>query len=185
MGIVFRILLSISSVSLLPIIYFIKEQRNVFPYLISYVSDKELDFISNNIWIISYLLIPILLAYLVLLLIPLLSKESDISNEKVADIENQVNNFLPSYLGYIFIALSISNDFVLWIIFFIVIAFTFISQDNYFNPILLLFGYNFYKIKMLNSHSFVLISKQKFKVVKDVEVRHIYRINNYTFIQRK
>lgn len=116
----FRILLSISSVSLLPIIYFIKEQRNVFPYLISYVSDKELDFISNNIWIISYLLIPILLAYLVLLLIPLLSKESDISNEKVADIENQVNNFLPSYLGYIFIALSISNNFVLWVIFFIV-----------------------------------------------------------------
>lgn len=180
----FRVLLSISSVSLLPIIYFIKEQKNIFLCLTSYISDEKLNFISNNIWLVLYLFAPILLASLVLLFIPLLSKD-DINNQNIVEIENQVNNFLPSYLGYIFIALSIPNVFTLSVIFFIVLVFTFISQDNYFNPILLLFGYNFYRIKMSDGYSFLLISKQKFRSVKDLEIDYVYRINNYTFIQRK
>ncbi|SUO94048.1 hypothetical protein [Suttonella ornithocola] len=183
MEFLFRILLSASSVSLLPIIYYIKERRNVFSILIGYVKNHKLNFMLNDICLIAYFLIPLLLVSVVFMLIPKLSKD-DINNNNIVDIENQVNHFLPTYLGYIFIALSISDDFMLWIIFFMVSLFTFISQDNYFNPIFLLFGYKFYKIKKSDGFSYLLISKLPIKKASDIEEGFVYRINNYTFIQR-
>lgn len=163
---IFRALLSVSSVSLLPIIYFLKERKTI--------SDVDLAFC---------LIIALISILVIFLLIPKLSKD-EMNKTGIVDIENQVDNFLPSYLGYIFISLSVPDNFTLFTVFIIVFIFTYISQDNYFNPIFLLFGYKFYKVKKSDGFSFFLISKSSIKNIDEIEKHIVYRINNYTFIQK-
>lgn len=54
--------------------------------------------------------------------------------------------FLPVYLGYFFISLSVPDDITMLFLYIIVFVFTFISQTQYFNPIFLLFGYHYYHV---------------------------------------
>ncbi len=62
--------------------------------------------------------------------------------------------------------------------------FTFLSQALYFNPLFLIFKYEFYNITTKSGTAIFLISKQKYKNPSDVGNLIAYRINNYTFIDR-
>jgi hypothetical protein len=103
---------------------------------------------------------------------------------KVASIEHANNSFLPSYLGYFFVALSIGNWETLWFVYGVLFVFTFLSQALYFNPLFLLFGYEFYNIATKNGTAIFLISKERYKKPDDIQIPLAYRINNYTFIER-
>ena len=117
-------------------------------------------------------------------------KLSDVTqNEMVANIGtlNRIhanNSFLPSYLGYFFVALSVGNWETLWFVYGVLFIFTFLSQALYFNPLFLIFGYEFYNVKTKNGTAIFLISRQKYKTPSDIYISTAFRINNYTFIER-
>ena len=46
----------------------------------------------------------------------------------------------------------------------------------------MLFGYSFYQVKLKNGMKVILMSKQKFKVAKDVKIPVAYKVNSFTFI---
>ena len=93
-------------------------------------------------------------------------------------------SFLPSYLGYFFVALSINNWETLSFVYGVLFIFTYLSQALYFNPLFLLFGFEFYNIKTKNGTAIFLISRNKYKKPNEIDIEKAHRINNYTFLER-
>ena len=180
----FRFFLAVSSTSLFIVIFLIKSrcyilESNFYSYLDEFLKINNLEQYS----LVGVISIPLLFLAISMKLLKKLSKDR-IKEGEIIEIENSTNNFLPSYLGYFFVALSISdNDFLtMSIIYCIIVLFVFYSQTNYFNPLLLIFGYKFYKIKTNRGLSLLLISKKEFKKSSEVIIEKVYRINNSTYI---
>jgi hypothetical protein len=180
MNFAYRLLLTITATSLLLIIFVVQNG-----YTLGYFFDKctYLVELPSAISYAVYLLIPIVLTGLSIFLSKYLGKDEFKAGQVVA-IEHANNSFLPSYLGYFFVALSIGNWETLVFVYGVLFVFTFLSQALYFNPLFLLFGFEFYNIKTKNGASIFLISRNLYKTPADIEIAKAYRINNYTFIER-
>ena len=180
MNFVFRLLLTFNATSLLVIIFLVQKGYTLghlfvqFPYLVT---------LPNAISYVVYLFVPILLTGLSILLSSKLGRDS-FDAGKVVTIDHANNSFLPSYLGYFFVALSIDNWETLVFVYGVLFVFTLLSQALYFNPLFLLFGFEFYNITTRNGAAIFLISRGRYKTPGDIDISKAYRINNYTFIER-
>lgn len=132
---------------------------------------------------ISYLIfisIPVLMTGLSLLCTRFLSTDSIEGNVK--DLEHANNAYLPSYLGYFFVALSVPDVETLVFVFLILFVFTYFSQTIYFNPLFLLWKRHFYYVTTENNIKIFLITRKVLRKPSDVRFENLKRINNYTFI---
>jgi len=180
MNLAFRFLLTFNATSLLVIIFLIQKGYTLGYFFPEYPPLLEW---PNAYSYLIYLLLPVLFTWLSILLSSLLGKDS-FEQGSVTNIEHANNSFLPSYLAYFFVALSINNWETLAFVFGILFIFTFLSQALYFNPLFLLFGFEFYNITTKNGAAIFLISHQCYKTPADIEIAAAHRINNYTFIER-
>lgn len=179
MNFAFRILLTFNATSLLIIIYFVQKGLSpeiLFPHYPALMEIPEIAAYG------IYLLIPIASTSISIFLSQYLGKDSFEKNT-TERIEHANNSFLPSYLGYFFVALSINSTDTLLFVYLVLFIFTLLSQALYFNPLFLLFGYEFYNITTKNGTVIFLISKQKYRSPADVDISSARRINNYTFIE--
>lgn len=180
MNTIFRLLLTFNATSLLVVVFLVQNGFSLghfFPkctYLVN---------ASNAMSYVGYLLVPIALTGLSILLSPCLGKDS-FGKGQIVSIEHANNSFLPSYLGYFFVALSVGNWEALAVVYGVLFVFTFLSQALYFNPLFLLFGFSFYNMTTKNGAVVFLISRCSYKTPLDVAIHKAYRINNYTFIER-
>lgn len=95
-------------------------------------------------------------------------------------------DFLPTYLGYFFVSLSINDNITMCILYAIVFVFVFLSQAQYFNPVFLLFGYHYYNIRTSQgSNIFVIARGPVIRNKKNIGFQSLRRINDTTFIERK
>jgi hypothetical protein len=180
MNTVFRLLLTFNATSLLVIIFSVQKAYTLghfFPDCSKLVS------LPNGASYLLYFLVPILLTGLSILLSSKLGKD-EFKKDEVVSIEHANNSFLPSYLGYFFVALSIGNTETLVFVYGVLFLFTFLSQALYFNPLFLFFGYEFYNITTKSGAAIFLISRHQYKTPDQVEIPKAFRINNYTFIER-
>lgn len=132
---------------------------------------------------VSYLIfisIPALMTGLSLLCTRFLSTDSIEGNVK--DLEHANNAYLPSYLGYFFVALSVPDVETLVFVFLILFVFTYFSQTIYFNPLFLLWKRHFYYVTTENNIKIFLITRKVLRKPSDVRFENLKRINNYTFI---
>lgn len=185
MNFLFKLLLSISSISLLPIIFAIKSKYYLGECeFYRYIEYEAIISMLVELSLLGYFILPILLTILILWLVKKLDKD-ELKEQYIIEIEDYTSSFLPNYLGYFFVALSISDNdfFILLIICVILVIFVFLSQTKYFNPLFLIFGYKFYNIKMNTGLRILLISRMNYKKPSDIDKCNIYRINNFTFIQ--
>ncbi|KQS19815.1 hypothetical protein ASF99_07980 [Exiguobacterium sp. Leaf187] len=104
----------------------------------------------------------------------------------INNVEMVNHSFLPTYLGYFFVSLSIlDRDWIVFgFIYSIVFVFTFYSQTNYFNPIFILMNYHFYYVTTTNNTKVFLITKKLIKNPKMYKFNNLKRINDFTFIDR-
>lgn len=179
----FRLLLTFNATSLLVIIFLVQKGYTLGHFFdgVSWLSWSTA--LPSTVSYLLYLLIPILSTGLSIWLSSQLGKD-DFKAGEVQTIEHANNSFLPSYLGYFFVALSVGSWEALWFVYGVLFLFTFLSQALYFNPLFLLFGYEFYNIKTTNGTAIFLISRHRYKKPGDVEISVAYRINNYTFIEQ-
>lgn len=185
MNIAYRLLLTVTATSLLLIIFVVQKGFMLGHFLekCPYFLSIDWTVLPNAISYVTYLLIPIALTGLSIFLSRFLGKDEFQAGQVVA-IEHANNSFLPSYLGYFFVALSIGNWETLGFVYGVLFVFTFLSQALYFNPLFLLFGFEFYNIKTKNGAAIFLISRHKYKTPDEIVIDKAYRINNYTFIER-
>lgn len=180
----FRLLLTFNATSLLVIVFFVQKKFTLYYFFHGLKYSHWLGSLPQMTSYMFYMLIPIVLTWCSLCLSSKLGKD-EFKEGDVVSVEHANNSFLPSYLGYFFVALSINSWSALFFVYGVLFSFTFMSQALYFNPLFLLFRHEFYNIKNKSGASIFLISRHKYKVPKDITIPVAFRINNYTFIERK
>lgn len=168
---VFKGLLTLDAISLLLVVYLIKS-CTWLPKL------KEFS-------VIVYLLVPVIIARACVVFSEKLSKDS--IEGGISGVELANDSFLPSYAGYFFVALSVENGqyITLMVVFGILFVFLFCSQNLYYNPLLLIFGYRFYNLTNEKNMRIFLITRKDIKDNNDLCFRDLRRINYFTFIDRE
>jgi hypothetical protein len=137
--------------------------------------------VPNWLAYICYIIIPFLLTGLTLVI----SKELDASRiATMKSVEASNNDFLANYLAFFFVALSIDNTTTFLFILVLTILFVFFSRVSYFNPILLMFGYNFFYVVTNQDVKILLITKRKLKQPTTQETK-VRIINDYTLLELK
>lgn len=101
----------------------------------------------------------------------------------LTQIESASENFLPNYLGYFFVALSIQDSGLFFVVFALVTILVCFSQSMYYNPTLLFLGYHFYYATTNQGAKILLISKQKFLNAENAMLNNLYRISDYTYFE--
>lgn len=179
MKVMFNILLSFNATSFLVIIFMVKNGHTIdfffgrVPYL-----EVAPEFVSY----ILYVIIPVILTWISIRMTSLLG-EDEFKENDIVEIECVDNIFMPSYLGYFFVAVSINEWGTLIFVYGLLFIFTFLSQALYFNPIFLAFRYGFYNAKTSNGAVIFLISKKSYKTPKEVVIDSARRVNDYTYIE--
>lgn len=176
-NLMFRLFLAFNSTSLILVVYWIKSGVTL---------ELAPPCILNVPNYVSYLLYVggmILLTYVSLVIANWLDSDS-VTKGAIIGVESANNSFLPSYLGYFFVALDVPNNETLYFVYAIIFAFTFFSQALYFNPLFLLFGYQFYNLTNENQVRIFMITKQRLKDPSTVIFPKLLRINDYTFIDK-
>ena len=177
----FMLLVSISSTSLMLSIYFIKSSYWLLP-----VEENWTIFIN----IIIYICLPFVLSYLILSIFRHCFSVDSITNP-VAEIKSIDNEYIPIYLGYIFVSVSIPNlstgviDMsTLIIVYGIVNLVIVFSSTVCFNPIFIIFGYTYYAVKTQGNVTVFIISKNKRgKNDREVTFPRLRKITETVFIE--
>jgi len=175
-NLIYRLLLTFNATSLIIVIYLVKEQCVLFTGY------------SNWFSYTFYALVPILLTLISIWLSRFLTEDNLVSKndqDAIIQVEQANNAFLPSYLGYFFVAVSVDYFETLIFVFIILFVFTYLSQTLYFNPLFLLFGFNFYYVTTFKNVKIFLITRKQLKVPQGLSLKTLRRINDYTFIQNK
>lgn len=165
--------LSLNSIILIGILYFIKQDFSFFGSLII------------PTWISHLILIIFPIPFSLLILRTSKYLIHDSINSEIVQIKQANNAYLPSYLGYFFVALSIPNSQTFIFVFLILFVFVYFSQTQYFNPIFLLLKYHFYFVTTEDNSENIIISKRILKSPKQVKFNKLRRINYYTYIDEE
>lgn len=176
----FQFLSVMSSTSLLPAIYFIKAGYNLW--------NIKCGFLNEAFDIITYLAIPVIISWLSLCWMKIQAKDS--INQEVNTVTSVNHEYLPVYLGYIFVSLSIPNPnsgsvdwLTLSIIYFLICLFITCSKTLCFNPLFVIFGYGFYQIKTRNSITVFVLTKRKIrKGEENITFPHLRKVNEMFYI---
>lgn len=104
----------------------------------------------------------------------------------ISEISIATDGYMSVFMGYFFVALGIpKEDWRTFITVYIIInIFTWNSQTIYFNPLLYLWGYNFYELHTLKGTRVYVITKEKdIKGTEGLEFRALRKINEYTYME--
>ena len=110
-----------------------------------------------------------------------LDEETDLT--QCIECRQADGDFLPVYLAFFFVALSIREWKVMLFVFVVVYIFTLISGTHLFNPLLLLFGYHYYHVVTKNGTVTFIITKQELRNPQQIHLGNLRRINNTTYIE--
>lgn len=126
------------------------------------------------------------LGFLILLLmgtwVMFAQSPKEVIGSRIIRIENVNHQYLPIYLGYFFVVFSIPTFewFVLtYLVIVILVAF---SKTMLFNPLVLVSGFNYYKIETDSGITVYLLSR-RFILKNDVVVGNLKRLNDMTFLE--
>lgn len=171
MNFILRLFLTFSAVSFFVIVFLVQND----------LTDQRSK-LGNFYWVFyfAYILVPFILALFALVFCKLLSVST---LQKVTSIETSNNDFLANYLAFFFVALSVKGGAVFWLIFVMTVLFTFYSRVSYFNPVFLIFGFNFYYVHTDENVKVMVISRKRLKSPASFEAMNVKRINDYTFIE--
>ncbi len=174
-NLIYRVFLTLDAVGLVGIIFLAKEGPNAMLCKIFGYS------LPDIVWDFVLLVVYIVVTYGLLWISQYLG--TDTIEGGITAIEPANNAFLPSYLGYFFVGLSIPNCDVFVFVFGILSLFTFVSQTLYFNPLFLLFGYQFYYLSTKEATRIFIISKRNVKNIEGLSFLDLRRITDFTFIE--
>lgn len=174
---VYKFLLTFNATSLLFITYAVHNGMTLDYFF------PRLEGVWSSLSYLTYCLLPVSGTWLSIRLSSCFGKDV-YENGDIVGVTYATNGYLPSYLGYFFVALSIQNVTTLYFLYVLVFAFTYQSQIQYFNPIYLIFGYGFFEVRTQSGGSHLLISKAAPKIPADLVGLTVNRVNDHTFIER-
>lgn len=169
MKLLYRILLTCDAIGLFFVVYLVKSNITIL----------QLNIVVSFVIYVGAVL---LLTYMCLVVTKKLPDETITGG--ICEVELANNSYLPIYLGYFFVALSVNSFITLFCVGALIIVFTYLSQSLYFNPLFLLFGYKFYYITTENGMKLFVLTKKSIKSINGLKFEKLKRVNDYTFIER-
>lgn len=171
--------MALASTSLLPAIYFIKIRLKVF--------STPCDSLNGCLDLLLFLGIPLLLSLFSLFW---MKKQSDDSIKNEAEEIAPVNHeYLPVYLGYIFVSLSLPTtcsgeiDWLsLTVVYSLICLFVTFSRTLCFNPLFIIFGYGYYQVTTQNRVKVFVITKRRIKKGEKPSFINLHKVNELVFI---
>lgn len=114
-----------------------------------------------------------------------------LERKKVIAFEQANDFYLPIYLGYAFVAISLPTlkAFILFFLLMLIVLSR--TRFFYFNPIFLILGYKFYFITHNDDSKILIISKKESKTIQDFfensdgDIKNeiaLTKVNDYTFL---
>ena len=202
---ILHIVLTAISIALAGLIFLISHEENVWlkwdwvKYLISLLLNIENfkfseKFLTESITYVAYVIYLIALLFLSFFSIKFSFKYLDqdvIERKKVKEFEQANDFYLPIYLGYAFVAISLPTlkSFLLFFVLMLIVLAR--TRFFYFNPIFLVLGYKFYFIKQIDDSKVLVISKKEIKTIDELfedgngDMRSyiaLTKVNEYTFL---
>ena len=160
--------MALAATSLLPAVYFIKTSTHLWQS-----GSQGLNVVLD---LLVFLGLPLLLSFLSLLWIK--SQAADSIANKVNEISPVNNDYLPVYLGYIFVSLSIPADTtggIDWISLSVVYCWVCL--------LFILFGYGYYKVKTSNNVKVFVITKREIrKNENEISFSNLRKINELVYL---
>ena len=200
-----HIVLTAISIALAGLIFLISHEETVWlkwdwvKYLISLLISNENfrfseKFITESVTYVAYVIYFIALLFLSFFSIRFSLKYLDqdvIERKKVKEFEQANDFYLPIYLGYAFVAISLPTlkSFLLFFVLMLIVLAR--TRFFYFNPIFLVLGYKFYFIKHIDDSKVLVISKKEIKTIDELfedsngDMRSyiaLTKVNEYTFL---
>ena len=163
-----------------PFFYNVCSQIVKIDFLIPYINSYFFS-LQNLSSYIFYTICIFLLSVVSIFFIKRLS-DDNIEQDTLTNIEPANDAFLPSYLGYFFVALSVPDIETFFVVFCIISVFIYYSRISYFNPMFFIFGYKFFYVINSNNVKILLITKKELKTTQSAGFENLKRITNYTFI---
>lgn len=151
--------------------------------IIVYAIDQKWNCFKDSYVITAIILIciPFVLTFLWYLCIRICHTEDNIT--ACNDIDEVNNDFLANYLGYFFIGIGLENFQTLILVYIIVSVFTFVSQTQFFNPMLLLMGYKYYYVTTPEGTKVMIISRRIYINANQLSTENLKRLCDNTFIE--
>ena len=176
MAVVYRFFLTFIALSLAIAVFLIQQKIHFLPLL-----HPKLCAVPPFVSYAIYLLLCVLFAWLSITLATFLADDT-FGAGTIKELEQASDAFLPSYLGYFFVALSVPSFQIFFLVFGIITILIFFSRAAYFNPLYFLFGFHFYYATTSRDVKILVITKKRLKLPTDVQFNSIKRINDFTYI---
>lgn len=175
--------MALASTSLLPAIYFIKSGYVLW--------SLDCEWLAKTLDIASYIGVPVIMSLISLSWMK--SQSDDSINQGVSEIAPVNHDYLPVYLGYIFVSLSMPTlpsgniDWItLFVVYLLICLFVTCSRTLCFNPIFILFGYGYYQVKTRNGVKvFVITKKEIRKGGESPTFPNLKKVNEMVYIDIK
>lgn len=175
--------MALTSTSLLPAIYFIKSGCELW--------NLDCEWLGKLLDIVTYIGVPVLMSFISLSWMK--SQSDDSINQGVGEIAPVNHDYLPVYLGYIFVSLSMPTlpsgniDWItLLVVYLLICLFVTCSRTLCFNPIFILFGYGYYQVKTKNGVKVFVITKQEIrKGSESPTFPNLKKVNEMVYIDIK
>lgn len=169
---VYRMLLTLNATSLMILIYLIKEGRWICCF---------------GKWSIAIYFFGLLIYTRICLMMRFCLKKACIERG-IQQIAIATDGYMTTFLGLFFVALSIptKDGTTFWAVFLMLNVFIYNSQTIYFNPLLCLFGYNFYEIHTdLGTRVYVITQDKDIKGTSGLEFPQLRKINEFTYLDEE
>ena len=164
----FRIMLTFSATSWMLVVYLVKTH-------------------TAFLWFPAFVVALVCIVILVIIAVVALQLTKKLDNDSVVacnTFDLADNEYLPVYLGYFFVALSINDTYTLFFVYGIVFVFTFLL-NAYFNPVFILLGYHYYQVTTSTNTQLFVICKSTERNPHRVTFNDLRRINNRTYISHR
>lgn len=162
---ILRVLMSFSSTSWMLVVYAIK-------------TDLKLWGLGEVLSSIALIAATVAVSLAVLSITKLMDND-DV--EKSREVSLADNEYLPVYLGYFFVSLSVDKNSTLIFVYVMILVLITMS-DAYFNPAFLLCGYHYYRVTTISGTEFFLICKSSVRNAGEIKNTKLKRINDRTYI---
>lgn len=178
----FQFFLTFSASSIIFLFYAIKNKITlsyfIGDYNVFYILPEYLFcFLSYFIYFMIILFINVIALYSIRY-----TTKDFLNEEHIENIELKSDIIISNYFVYFLISMLANDNIMFLSLYFLFFLFTFLSKTT-FNPIFLMFGYKFYTIKTKRGSVISLISKKSYKTPLNINIKKLYRLNDYTFMQ--
>ncbi len=134
--------------------------------------------------IVSYLIYIVGSLFLTWLCTLAFSKMETISlqSTNIKGIESADSTFVPMYLAYVFVGVSIQNEISLILCYLLIAIICFFAQNYYFNPLFYILGYRYYFVINSADKKLLIMTKKHIYLGQEIDFANLKRLNDYSYV---